>query len=99
MPNVFKGNTSIEATSDVTELPFTISFFTVANKNAGDTTINVVVQKDLEQISIVPQDLILNKGDMLQATDEQVMLAGSQIKVTTTASVDYYFTINNITPP
>ncbi len=99
MPVPFKGsNLSGEALSDIYTLPFKISFFTVANKNAGTTIVNVSVTDGVDDIHIVPNDLELSEGDMLQGTDKQVMEGGKQIKITSDAAVDFYFTLENITP-
>lgn len=92
----FSGNTSNNASSPMYNLPFVITFFKVANKNAGSTTINIYVQTGSQQISIVPQNLVLSQGDMLQGTlDEDLIEANSQIIITTSASIDYKFTLKN----
>lgn len=98
MPNIFKGNTSVNVGSPIYTLPFQVTFFTIANKASGSTTINVYVSKDTENISIVPKDLQLSVGDMLEGSSELVMEAGSQLKIETDDSVDYYFTISNLKP-
>jgi len=96
MPLIFKDNTSINVDLPVSILPFKITFFSIANKNAGTTTVNLYVSDGVKNISIVPQDLQLNEGDMLQGNTEQVMEVGNQIKITTDGSIDYFITIDNI---
>ncbi len=98
MPNIWKGNTSVDIDGDLSQLPFTISFFTIANKNAGTTTINVFVSDGVDDVSIVPQNLQLSEGDMLEGDSLSIMPANSQIKITTDGSIDYFFTINNVKP-
>ena len=94
----FKGSVNGTATSEAYNLPFKITFFTVANKNAGVTTLNVTVTDGITDLSIVPQNLLLNQGDMLEGSSEQIIEIGSQIKVASDALVDYFFTIENIEP-
>ena len=96
MPVAFKGNINGTATSPVYSLPFKITFFTVANKNAGATTVNITVTNGVENLSISPQNLSLSEGDMLEGSSQQILETGSQIKVVSNASVDYFFTIENI---
>ena len=98
MPIIFKGNTSTSVTSPAYNLPFKIDLFTVANKNAVSTTINMYIINGADQISIVPKDLALSAGDMLQGTYEHLMEGGSQILLQASGSVDYYFTISNVMP-
>jgi len=82
-----------------TTLPFKVAFFTITNKNTGSTIINVSVTDGVDDILIVPQDLNLDEGDMLEGTlNEQIMDAGNQIKIVSDNPIDYYFTLNNITP-
>lgn len=96
MPNIFRGNTNTTVDSPTYTLPFQITFFTIANKNSGSTTVNVYVRKDSQNISIVPNNLQLSEGDMLEGNSQLVMEAGSNLRITADASVDYYFTIDNI---
>jgi hypothetical protein len=98
MPLPFKGNITGTVTSPVYNLPFKITFFTVANKNAGSTTIDLTVTDGVENLSISPQSLLLSEGDMLEGCSQQIMEAGSQIKIVSNASVDYFFTIENMQP-
>jgi 2-keto-3-deoxy-L-rhamnonate aldolase RhmA len=82
-----------------TTLPFKVAFFTITNKNAGATIVNVAITDGVDDILIVPQDLVLQEGDMLQEGDSnQIMDAGNQIKITSDADIDFFFTLENITP-
>lgn len=96
MPVPFKGTISGEVLSQAYTLPFKISFFNVANLNAGSTTVNITVTDGVTDIYISPQNLVLAEGDMLEGDSEQVMPAGNKIKISTNANVSYYFTIDNI---
>lgn len=96
MPVPFKGVINGTVLSEAYTLPFKISIFNVANLNAGNTTVNVSVTNGVTDIYIAPQNLVLSEGDMLQGDSAQVMPGGNQIKVSSTAEVSYYFTIENI---
>lgn len=98
MPVPFKGNINGTVLSQVYTLPFRISFFQVANLNAGATTLNLTVTDGVTDVYIAPQNLVLAEGDMLQDNTVQVMPSGNQIKISSSANVSYYFTIDNITP-
>ncbi len=99
MPLPFKGKNmtgTILSQADTT-LPFKVAFFTIANKNSGSTVINVSVTDGVDDILIVPQDLALDEGDMLEGTlNEQIMSPGNQIKITSDNPIDFYFTLSNI---
>ena len=99
MPFVFRGNINGEVSSTVYNLPFKIKFFTVANKNGGQVNINIWIKNNSEQLSIVPENLSLNDGDMLQGDYAQIFEAGNQIVLSSNGSVDFYFTVENVLPP
>jgi hypothetical protein len=101
MPIPFKGTnfTGTVLSQADTTLPFKVAFFTIANKNSGATIINVSVTDGVSDIHIVPQDLNLDEGDMLEGTfNNQIMDAGNQIKLVSDNPVDYFFNLENITP-
>ena len=100
MPNIFKGTlNSGTIESPTTVLPFQITFFTIANKNTGSTTVNVWAVYQSHAVSIVPKDLQLSEGDMLEGDSKLVMEPGSLIRITVDNPVDYFFTIDNIQSP
>lgn len=99
MATPWYGNTTSEAVSLAGNLPFKIVFFTIANKNSGSSTINVTIEKDSASVAIVPQNLVLSQGDMLQGSYDQIIEAGSQIQILVSGNVDYYFTLENTQPP
>src|SRR6187402_511519 len=99
MPIPFKGTnmTGTVLSQADTSLPFKVAFFTIANKNSGATVINVYVTDGVDDILIVPQDLALDVGDMLEGTlNEQIMSPGNQIKIVSDGPIDYFFTLSNI---
>lgn len=99
MPVAFKGkDLNGTAQSDIYTLPFNITFFTVANKAGGPITLNIYVTDGVNDISIVPKDLILYVGDLLEGNYEQLMEEGNRIKIVSNGTVDYYFTIENVKP-
>lgn len=98
MPTPFKGTINGTVMSQVYTLPFMITYCNIVNKNAGTTTLNLSVYNGSTDVLLLPQNLQLSEGDMVTGDFEQVMEAGNQIKVSTNASVDYYFTIKNIQP-
>jgi len=96
MPIPFKGIISGEVLSPVYNLPFRIKSLKIANLNAGATTLNLTVTDGVSDIYLAPQNLVLSEGDMLQDSTSEVMPIGNQIKISSSASVSYYITIENV---
>lgn len=94
----FKGVINGTVTSVVYNLPFKILYMKVANLNAGNTVVNITIEDGYNSVYIAPKDLTLSSGDFIQDSTGQVMDAGNQIKISTSGSVSYYFTIENIQP-
>ena len=91
MPSFF-GNTSTNATSTAYDNPYKITYYNIVNKSGGSVTINVGILYG-STFSIVPYNLVLNSGDAFFSDDKELVLAGHQIFLTTTGSVDYYFSL------
>jgi len=99
----FKGNVTGTVTSQQFNLPMVIKSFLLVNKSGGSNTVNVKVIND-GSINIVPNNLTLAAGDMVDSDHELIMYQLLQIEVTSTGSLDYYFVLDNapdiaITPP
>lgn len=74
-----------------------IKNFLLTNKSGGNITINIELIGE-GNINIVPYNLLLNDGDMVDSDHDIVMPANQQIRVTTTGSLDFYFTLANMQP-
>ena len=98
----FKGTVTGTVTSQAYNLPIVIKSFRLVNVSGGSNTVNVKVINDGD-LNIVPKNLTLNAGDMLEDDQENLMLQGVQIEVSSTAALVYNFTLDNIpgvpTPP
>jgi len=99
MATTFQGNTSVEVTSPIYNLPFKITFFTISNLYAGTTTLTVSVTDGATDILLSAKDMQLSDGDFMQGGENEIIIPeGNQIKIETDQSISYYFTIVNIKP-
>lgn len=98
MPSVFKGTINGEVLSQEYVLPFRIVSTKIANLNAGSTTLNLSITDGITDIYLAPNNLVLSQGDMLQDYASEVMSAGNKIKISTSANVSYFLTIENVEP-
>lgn len=94
----FRGNTSTEAVSSIKDLPMMINSFAIVNKTGGSVNVNVyMINADAgTSFSIAPLSGAIASGELYESQREVVMLAGEQVKLMTTGSVDYDFTIKNM---
>ena len=91
---VFSGNTSGSILQVAANIPSGILTYSVVNKSGGAATVNIYISDNLgSDISIVPLNLTLAEGDALYSSNGIKVLAGSSIYITTSASIDYFFTI------
>ncbi len=90
----FNGNTSGSVLQVAYNIPSGILTFSMANKSFGSITVNLYIRNnENNDISVIPYNLILNAGDVLYSSNGVRILSGSSIYITTTGSLDYYFTI------
>jgi len=99
MPIPFKGTITGTVTSPAYNLPFNIGYFTIVNTNNGTTIVNLYVSDGVNDILLMGKDVQMSEGDFCEGNFEQIMEAGSSIKLVTDNPVDFYFTIDNIQPP
>jgi hypothetical protein len=96
----FKGNTSSLAISPQKAVPMLIRDFCLVNKSGATATVNVYLMlEDSSQISILDSPKSLNAGEMYSQSQRQiVMLATDRIKIHSSASMDYVFSLDNVNP-
>lgn len=95
----FKGNTSVEVFSNVSDLPLVLTGYSVVNKTGGSVTVNIYLISGAAQICISPLNQVLTVGQMIESTNQVVILASEQIKLKPSGNVDYNFTLDNTTAP
>jgi len=91
---VFKGNTSTNATSTAYDNPAKILSFSIVNKSGGAITVNVGILSG-STFAIVPYNLAMDAGDILNSDDVILLPVGYQISVVTSGNIDYFFTIES----
>lgn len=94
----FRGNVYGTVESIRQSLPMTIESFTLVNKGGSSVTVNVYMVGD-NTVCVAPFNQSLAVGSMYENERQIVMLATEQIRVQTSGSIDYDFTINNIDIP
>jgi uncharacterized cupredoxin-like copper-binding protein len=94
----FRGNTSSEAISSLKDLPMMITSFAIVNKEASAVGVNVYMINATAGTSycVAPLSEQIAAGEMYSSDREIVMLAGEQVRLATSGSVDYDFTIKNM---
>jgi len=88
---IFSGNTSTNAASTAYDIPYKIKYFSVVNKSGVGITVNVGVLYGSTLYYITPYNMTLGAGETLYASEDILVLAGRQIYLSVTDSVDYYF--------
>lgn len=97
MPLSFSGNTSSSATSEEQPLPMKVDYFTLVPKVSGVVNVYKITIDDA-QICMIPLNTAVTSGQMWEGTTQIILLATEKIKVQTSVSLDYSFTINNLEP-
>lgn len=87
----FFGTVNGSVDSQAKDLPMVIKSFLLTNISGGNINISVTIGG----INILPDNLLLNDGDMVDSDHEILMLANDQISITSTGNLDYFFTIAN----
>jgi CMP-2-keto-3-deoxyoctulosonic acid synthetase len=87
----FKGNTSGSILSTRLNIPSKIISYTLTDKSAAGATVIVAIVSAGNQVYV---NRVVIATDAQYQTDLNIVVpAGSEILVTTTASIDYYFSI------
>jgi hypothetical protein len=91
---VFDGITSSSATEVANNIPSGVLSFSIANTSGGGVTVNLYIGEASAYVRIVPKDLALDDGDTVYNDNPIKVLAGKNIFLTTTGTVEYYFSIS-----
>lgn len=97
----FRGNINGTVDSVVQGLPMVIESFRINNNTVGSVTFNVYMISNAGATSVLltPLNKSLSSGEKYEETESIVMLATEKIRVVSTGSVAYDFTINNTEAP
>lgn len=95
----FRGNISGTVDSIALDLPTVIESFRINNNTLGAVTFNVYMISNSGSTILSPLNKSLSAGEKYEETEAIVMLAAEKIRVSSTASVAYDFTINNTEAP
>ena len=95
-----RGNTSVTFEWINGNLPLMINSFGIVNNGQSSVSVNVYLIKSQTQdaVRICPASLAISSGEMYEGTREIVMLAADTLRLTTTGSIGYDFTMSNIQP-
>ena len=92
---IFAGNTSGSIAQVAKNIPSGIMTYSIVNKSGGNAIVNIYISDNNgSDISVVPLNLTLSAGDTLYSSNGIRVLSGSSIFLTTSASIDYYFSID-----
>lgn len=94
----FRGNISGVVDSEPQSLAMAIDNFLLVNKTGGAVGVNVYMVQGIYQICIAPLNKQLASGETYESVRQVVMLATEKIRVSSSGSVDYDFTISNMNP-
>lgn len=92
----WRGNVDGVATSPVQGLPNMIDMFSLVNKTGGTIGVNVYLISDTYSVCIAPNTTSLDSGEMALFDGGIVLLASEQIKVQSSGSLDYNFTLTGM---
>jgi hypothetical protein len=92
MAEVFKGTNIGTVTRPASALNQKVVSFFIVNKAGAANSINV----KMGGVNITPVDKSLASGESYESDKTVLLLAGDELTVTSTGSVDYYFTLFNI---
>ena len=90
---VFKGNTSGSVLQVAYNIPAELVSFTLVNKTGGAITVNVYIKDSNVDTAIIPLNLSLAAGASYYSETKTILLKETSIYLTTSGSVDYYFSI------
>jgi hypothetical protein len=95
----FRGTISGTVDSVAMNLPTLIESFRINNNTLGAVTFNVYMISNSGSTILSPLNKSLNAGEKYEETETIVMLATEKIRISSTGSVAYDFTINNTEAP
>ena len=88
----WRGNTAVSATSTAYSETATIGVYSLTNKTAGNITVNLGIINGAT-VLIAPKDMTIAAGNSYYGEGGVSLPGGATINVTTTGSLDYYFSI------
>lgn len=89
---VIQGNTAGSIASTAKQIASTIKSYSLVNKSGGSITVSVLIQKTgISTTYVMTKTLALNES--YTNNDEIKLLSDYYIIITTSGSVDYYFSI------
>lgn len=91
----FRGNINGTVLSQSQNLPMMIENFSLVNKDAGAAIVNVYLLRGVNQICIMPLNKSISAGSNYESIRPTILLATEQIKVQSSAAIDYDFLISN----
>ena len=95
----FRGTINGTVDSVAQNLPMLIESFRINNNTVGSVTFNVYMINSYGSTLLSPLNKSLSSGEKYEETESIVMLASEQVRVSSTGSVAYDFTINNTQAP
>lgn len=95
--NIFRGNTSGTANSQIWDLPMVLNSYTLVNRTGGSINFSIYMINDSDVISVGQGSI--NSG--AYHTDEipRLVRVNENVRLVTTGSTDYDFEFDNTQPP
>jgi len=94
----FAGNINGTVVSQSQTLPMIVEGFTITPRVSGVVNVYKLTVGG-NQVCIMPLNTAISVGEMWEGTNQTVLLATETIKVHSSSSMDYDFTINNLETP
>lgn len=89
--SVIKGNTAGSILSSPFLRPVKITSYSIVNKTAGAITVSVIIASGLTQTHVNYLSLAANEASLVDV--ELKVLAGDELLLVTSGSIDYYFNV------
>ena len=90
---VFSGNTTGSVLQVAYGIPSKIVSFSLSNKAAGNITVYLAIRTNNGDVTILPDGLVLAEDDTYTSDVPIVLPSGFSIFITTSGSLDYFFSI------
>ena len=95
----FRGTINGTVDSVAQNLPMLIESFRINNNTLGSVTFNVYMINAYGSTLLSPLNKSLSSGEKYEETEGIVMLATEKIRVSSTGSIAFDFTVNNTQAP
>ena len=91
---IFKGSVNGSIAQVAYNIPNGVMTFSLVNTSGGSVTINLYVSDGVgNDVRVLPMNLTISAGDSVFSTNGIKVLGGNNIYITTSGSVQYYFSI------